>query len=116
MINYLSERVIDFLKESEVGYLKIDYNDNFGIGFDGEESLGEENRKQLKGTQRFIDKIQRELPDLIIENCSFGGHRLESSMMRRTDLSSLDQSEKGFRCCFTDDFQGAAFYLKKVGE
>ncbi|MBC9707366.1 MAG: alpha-galactosidase, partial [Enterococcus sp.] len=29
---------------------------------------------------------------------------------------ALDRSEKGFRCCFTEDFQGAAFYLKKVGE
>lgn len=94
VINYLSERVIDFLKESKVGYLKIDYNDNFGIGFDGEESLGEENRKQLEGTQRFIDKIQRELPDLIIENCSSGGHRLEPSMMRRTDLSSFSDAHE----------------------
>ncbi|TPR56869.1 glycoside hydrolase family 36 protein [Enterococcus sp. OL5] len=94
VISYLSERVIDFLKETKVGYLKIDYNDNFGVGFDGEDSFGEENRKQLEGTQRFFEKIRKELPDLIIENCSSGGHRLEPSLMMRTDLSSFSDAHE----------------------
>lgn len=94
VINYLSKKIINFLKTMEIGYLKIDYNDNFGVGFDGVESLGEENRKQLIGTQRFFDKIHSEIPEIIIENCSSGGHRLEPSMMMRTDLSSFSDAHE----------------------
>lgn len=92
--NYLGEKVIRFLKENEIGYLKIDYNENFGIGFDGEESLGEACRQQVEASQDFIRKIQSQLPDLIIENCSSGGHRLEHSMMELTDLSSFSDAHE----------------------
>ena len=74
--DYLKERVIDFLIKYDIGYLKIDYNENFGIGFDVKESFGEANRQQLEASQAFIREIQNALPDLIIENCSSGGHRL----------------------------------------
>jgi alpha-galactosidase len=97
VIEYLSQKVIAFLKELEVGYLKIDYNDNFGVGCDGSESFGEENRKQLQGTQRFLQIIRQALPDLVVENCSSGGHRLEPSMMMLTDLSSFSDAHES-RC------------------
>lgn len=71
---YLQEKVIDFLKEHDIGYLKIDYNENFGIGFDGAASFGEESRQQLEASQQFIREIQKQLPGLVIENCSSGGH------------------------------------------
>ena len=94
VIDYLAEKVIGFLKEIKAGYLKIDYNDNFGMGCDGTESFGEENRKQLMGTHRFFEQIRSELPELIIENCSSGGHRLEPSTMMRTDLSSFSDAHE----------------------
>ena len=91
---YLKVRVIDFLKQYQFGYLKIDYNESFGIGFDGEESFGEANRLQLAASQAFIREIQEALPDLVIENCSSGGHRLEYSMMGLTDLSSFSDAHE----------------------
>lgn len=91
---YLKEKVIGFLKQYGFGYLKIDYNDNFGIGFDAKESLGESNRLQLAAVQAFIREIRSELPDLIIENCSSGGHRLEPSMLGMTDLSSYSDAHE----------------------
>lgn len=91
---YLQEKVIDFLKEHDIGYLKIDYNENFGIGFDGAASFGEESRQQLEASQQFIREIQKQLPDLVIENCSSGGHRLEYSMMQLTDLSSFSDAHE----------------------
>jgi len=94
VIDYLQERVINFLTYYDIGYLKIDYNENFGIGFDGKESFGEESRLQLLATQAFIKRIQQQLPDLIIENCSSGGHRLEYSMIQLTDLSSFSDAHE----------------------
>ncbi|MBP1543327.1 MAG: alpha-galactosidase [Oscillospiraceae bacterium] len=72
---YLDERVIETLKESDMGYIKIDYNNTIGIGCDGAESLGEGLRQTIAASQEFIKKLSSEMPDLVIENCSSGGHR-----------------------------------------
>lgn len=91
---YLTDRVIRFLEGYRLGYLKIDYNDNIGIGCDGAESFGEGLRQKVLSTQQFIGEIRRHLPDLVIENCSSGGHRLEPSMMRLTSMSSFSDAHE----------------------
>lgn len=91
---YLTEKVIRFLKKYRIGYLKIDYNDNIGIGCDGAESYGEGLRQRVLATQHFIRKIQKEIPDLVIENCSSGGHRLEPTMMQLTSMSSFSDAHE----------------------
>lgn len=91
---YLQKRVIDFLKHYQIGYLKIDYNENFGLGFDDPAGFGESSRQQLVATQAFIKKIKSSLPNLVIENCSSGGHRLEPSFMRLADLVSASDAHE----------------------
>jgi len=92
--DYLTDKVINFLKKYNFGYLKIDYNDNIGIGCDGAESPGEGLRKKVLASQRFIEEIKRQIPDLVIENCSSGGHRLEPSMMFLTSMSSFSDAHE----------------------
>lgn len=94
VIDYLQEKVINFIKKYNFGYLKIDYNDNIGIGCDGADSLGEGLRQKIEATQNFIKEIRRQIPDLVIENCSSGGHRLEPSMMALTDMSSFSDAHE----------------------
>jgi len=94
VINYLTEKVTKFIKKYDFGYLKIDYNDSIGIGCDGAESLGEGLRQNMLATQRFIQEIHKQVPDLVIENCSSGGHRLEPSMMALTNMSSFSDSHE----------------------
>lgn len=91
---YLSEKVIGLLRECGMGYLKVDYNETIGIGVDGDESLGEGLRKHIKGVQRFFRKIHAELPELVIENCSSGGHRLEPSMMALVSQASFSDAHE----------------------
>lgn len=79
--DHLAHKMIDLLRECGFGYLKIDYNETIGIGCDGAESLGEGLRGQIAAVQSFMGRIRRELPDLVIENCSSGGQRNEPSMM-----------------------------------
>lgn len=93
-INYLQTEVIDFLRKNDIGYLKIDYNENFGIGCDNEDSLGEGARESLMGSQRFIKRIHDQLPNLIIENCSSGGHRMEPSSMALADVNSISDAHE----------------------
>lgn len=92
--DYLSERVIKLLDNAGFGYLKVDYNENIGLGIDGDESLGEELRKCVAGTQDFFRKIAKELPELVIENCSSGGHRLEPSMMELVSQASFSDAHE----------------------
>lgn len=91
---YLAEKIINFMKKYKIGYLKIDYNDNIGIGCDGAESYGEGLRQRVLATQDFIRRIKKEIPDIVIENCSSGGHRLEPSMMRITAMSSFSDAHE----------------------
>ncbi|GIP49657.1 hypothetical protein J53TS2_32480 [Paenibacillus sp. J53TS2] len=94
VINYLKEKVIGLIKDHGFGYLKVDYNDNLGIGCDGAESLGEELRKQMQAVQDFFRLIKQEVPDLVIENCASGGHRLEPSMVGLTSMSSFSDAHE----------------------
>jgi alpha-galactosidase len=90
----LTERVVGLLREGNFGYLKVDYNDNIGIGVDGAESLGEGLRQHLEGVQAFFRKIRAELPELVIDNCSSGGHRIEPSMLGLTAMSSFSDAHE----------------------
>lgn len=93
-VSYLERKVIRFLRENEIGYLKVDYNGHPGSGCDGADSPGEGLRQQMQAVQAFFDRIRAALPDLVIENCAGGGHRLEPSMMCRTALSSFSDAHE----------------------
>lgn len=92
--DYLEEKVIAQIQAFGFGYLKVDYNDNIGIGCDGAESLGEGLRQQMGKVQAFWEKIRRDIPELVIENCSSGGHRLEPSMMRLCSMASFSDAHE----------------------
>lgn len=94
VVNYLSEKVIGQLKKSGFGYLKIDYNDTLGMGCDGDEGMGENLRKKVEGSKNFFRLMRKELPDLVIENCSSGGHRLEPSMMELCSQASFSDAHE----------------------
>jgi alpha-galactosidase len=91
---FLAAKVIGLLRKSGLGYLKIDYNDSIGAGCDGAESPGEGLRQHLEGVQAFLARIRAELPELVIENCSSGGHRLEPSFMALTAMSSFSDAHE----------------------
>lgn len=94
VIDYLTEHVIDFLNRYDLGYLKVDYNGNVGIGCDGAESLGEGLRQQMEGVRSFFTKMKQQVPGLIIENCASGGHRMEPSMMSVTAMTSFSDAHE----------------------
>lgn len=91
---YLAEKVIRLLKDNGFGYLKVDYNDTIGFGVDGAESPGEGLRRHLEGMRKFFRKMRDEIPGLIIENCSSGGHRLEPSMMALCAMGSFSDAHE----------------------
>jgi len=92
--DYLQKKVIDFLKEHNFKYLKIDYNDTIGIGADGAESQGESLRQQVEAVQEFMRSMHAQLPELVIEMCSSGGHRLVPSFLTLGSLASTSDAHE----------------------
>ncbi len=90
----MAKKVIHVLRDNGFGYLKVDYNDTIGIGVDGAESPGEGLRQHLEGVQNVFRKMREEIPDLVIENCSSGGHRLEPSMMALCSMGSFSDAHE----------------------
>lgn len=91
---YLDEKVIRRLKEDGFGYLKVDYNETMGMGCDGAESPGEGLRRKAAASGRFLKRIAEKIPDIVIENCASGGHRLEPSMMALVSQASFSDAHE----------------------
>ena len=91
---YLYEKVIKFLKDNGFGYIKVDYNANIGVGVDGDDSPSENLREHLQESYNFFKRMKEEIPDLIIENCASGGHRLEPMMMGVSAVSSFSDAHE----------------------
>ena len=94
VIDYLTERVIGLLRDTGMGYVKIDYNETIGVGRDDPDSLGEGLRMQTQGTYEMFRRLREALPDLVIENCSSGGHRLEPSMQALASMGSFSDAHE----------------------
>jgi alpha-galactosidase len=92
--DYLTRKVIHLLRDNGFGYLKVDYNETIGLGCDGAESPGEGLRQHIEAVQEFFREIRRQLPDIVIENCSSGGHRLEPSMMAICAMGSFSDAHE----------------------
>ena len=91
---HLKQNVINTLKDNNFGYIKVDYNDTMGMGCDGPEGMGENLRQKVLATQSFFKEMKREIPDLVIENCSSGGHRLEPSFMELASMASFSDAHE----------------------
>ena len=89
---YMSD-AIDRLYNAGIRYIKNDYNQTSGIGFDGELCSGEEMRLQSLAFIEFIDMIKEKYPDLIIENCASGSMRTDGAMMKHFELVSISDQE-----------------------
>ena len=92
--DFLDKKMIRLLRENGFGYLKVDYNECIGAGVDGAESYGEGLRQAVCASQDYFRHIARELPELVIENCSSGGHRLEPSMMALVSQASFSDAHE----------------------
>lgn len=91
---YLAHKVIDFLRDNAIDYMKVDYNEDIGLGCDGAESLGEGLYEQILATQVFFARIRRELPNLVLELCASGGHRLCHSFLELACMASFSDAHE----------------------
>lgn len=91
-----ANRVVDRLvQEYGVGYIKMDYNINAGVGTDYQsDSMGEGLLSHTRAYLDWLDNVFIRYPELVIENCSSGGMRMEHSHLSRHSIQSVtDQTD-----------------------
>lgn len=90
-----AEAVIDrVVGEYGVGYIKMDYNIEPGLGTELDaDSFGEGLLEHERAYLAWIDHIFEKYPELIIENCSSGGLRMDYAMLQRHSIQSTSDQE-----------------------
>lgn len=91
---HLRKKVIDFLKENGFGYIKIDYNECIGIGCDGGDSFGDGLSRHIEAVLDFFRELREAIPDIVIESCSSGGHRIEPTFLSIADMTSFSDAHE----------------------
>lgn len=95
-VRVYADSIIDRLvNEYGVGYIKMDYNIDAGPGSDYQsDSVGEALLAHTRAYLQWVDETFRKYPDLVIENCSSGGMRMEYSHLSRHSIQSVtDQTD-----------------------
>lgn len=90
-----ADEVIDRLvTEYGVGYIKMDYNIEPGIGTEQDaDSAGDGLLKHNRAYLAWLDAVFARYPQLIIENCGSGGLRMDYAMLSRCSIQSTSDQE-----------------------
>lgn len=94
VIDHVNEVIDRVIKEYGVGYIKMDYNIEPGIGTElNADSVGQGMLEHEKAYLAWLDDVFRRYPDLVIENCSSGGLRTDYAMLSRYSIQSTSDQE-----------------------
>ncbi|MCM1267631.1 MAG: alpha-galactosidase [Bacteroidales bacterium] len=90
-VNEVIDRVVN---QYGVGYIKMDYNIEPGIGTELDaESVGQGMLEHEKAYLAWLDSVFAKYPDLVIENCSSGGLRIDYALLSRYSVQSTSDQE-----------------------
>ncbi len=90
-------KVIDKLCDVGIGFIKNDYNQTTGAGFEGGESLASAYPECFDAFISFMGEVRSKHPELIIENCGSGAMRCDHSTLKYFELQSSSDQELYFR-------------------
>lgn len=97
---YMTGVIDRLVKEYGVGYIKMDYNIEPGTGTEWEaDSCGEGMLEHERSYLQWLDGLWEKYPDLIIENCSSGGLRMDYAMLSRCSIQSTSDQDDYVRYC-----------------
>lgn len=94
MINHANEVIDHLVKEYGVGYIKMDYNIEPGIGTEiNADSFWDRLLCHERAYLAWLDSIFEKYSNLIIENCSIGGLRIDYAMFSRHSIQSTSDQD-----------------------
>ncbi|MGO4537679.1 alpha-galactosidase [Paenibacillus sp. 2TAB19] len=94
VIAHADEVIRRLVEDYGVGYIKMDYNINAGIGTETDaDSMGDGLLRHNRAYLQWLDSIFARYPELVIENCSSGGMRMDYAMLSRHSIQSTSDQE-----------------------
>lgn len=91
---HMDEVVDRLILDYGVGYIKTDYNIEPGIGTElYADSIGDGMLGHERAYLAWLDGLWERHPDLILENCSSGGLRIDYAMLSRLSIQSTSDLE-----------------------
>ena len=94
VIDHVNEVIDRVVNEYGVGYIKMDYNIEPGIGTElGADSVGAGLLAHERAYLAWLDSVFKKYPDLVIENCSSGGLRIDYALLSRYSIQSTSDQE-----------------------
>jgi alpha-galactosidase len=101
------------VQEYGVDWLKWDYNIGFGLGCDDPDhghQAGDGQWAHTLGLYRVLEGIRANCPELMIENCASGGHRVDLGTLRHTHTNWVsDYTNRAASC--RQHTQGAGVFM-----
>lgn len=95
VIAHANEVIDRVVNEYGVGYIKMDYNIEPGIGTELDaDSFGEGLLAHERAYLAWLDTVFEKYPDLVIENCSSGGLRMDYALLSRLSIQSTSDQEE----------------------
>ena len=90
-VNEVIDRVVN---QYGVGYIKMDYNVEPGIGTElYADSVGDGMYQHEQAYLAWLDSVFAKYPDLVIENCGSGGLRIDYALLSRYSIQSTSDQE-----------------------
>lgn len=91
---YATDIIESLVRVYGIGYIKMDYNIEPGIGTEiNADSVGEGLLGHERAYLEWLDTIFERYPSLVIENCSSGGLRIDYAMLKRYSIQSTSDME-----------------------
>ncbi len=95
VLSYLSETIRRMVEDYGAEYIKLDYNQDIGVGADLQGgSLGEGLEDDRTAYLAWIDSIRAAYPQVLFETCSSGGMRMDYCTLSHFSMvSTSDQTD-----------------------
>lgn len=87
VLDFTCKEIIRLIRDNGVDIYRQDFNfgpNIYWTSLDREGRKGIEEIRYVTNLYRFLDCLREEFPDLVIDNCSSGGRRLDLEMMSRS--------------------------------
>ncbi len=94
VVDYMSETVRRMVEDYGADYIKLDYNEDLGIGTDkNSDSFGEGLEQCARAYLAWIDSMRARFPQVLFETCSSGGMRMDYETLKHFSIiSTSDQT------------------------
>lgn len=110
---WMIAEMVRMVQEYGVDWLKWDYNIGYGLGCDADDHGHQATDGQYAhtlGLYQVLGQLRAACPELVIENCASGGHRVDLGTLRHTHTNWVsDYTHRAASC--RQHGQGAGLFL-----